>query len=114
MRRLFVSIYLSVFFLFISCLQKPNPEWIKISSIKPITTLDEFKNYIWVTTSNELFQMDLSNGKLVLSDKFNSKNSGLKSNFISSILIDKHNNKWIGTNDGLFVFQEGGVVLDKQ
>lgn len=36
-------------------------------------------------------------------------NSGLPSNYIYSIAIDRNGNKWIGTSQGVAVFKEGGV-----
>jgi len=39
----------------------------------------------------------------------------LPSNAITSVAIDKYENKWIGTNDaGLVIFKEGGVILNIQ
>jgi ligand-binding sensor domain-containing protein len=44
---------------------------------------------------------------------YNTSNSGLSSNRVTSITIDKDGNKWVGTRKGgLCVFKEGGVVLD--
>ncbi|RJP64835.1 MAG: T9SS C-terminal target domain-containing protein [Ignavibacteriales bacterium] len=45
---------------------------------------------------------------------FNTDNSGLPDNYIYSIAIDKDNNKWIGTSEGLSVFNEGGIVSVKE
>ena len=41
---------------------------------------------------------------------FNTSNSGLPDNYVSSIAIDGSGNKWIGTDGGLAVYKEGGVV----
>ena len=37
-------------------------------------------------------------------------NSGLSDNYVSSIVIDEFDNKWIGTLLGLSVFNEDGIV----
>jgi ligand-binding sensor domain-containing protein len=37
-------------------------------------------------------------------------NSGITSNIISCIAIDRKNNKWMGSPEGLILFNEGGVV----
>jgi hypothetical protein len=41
---------------------------------------------------------------------YNTSNSGVVSNWINCIAIDDSGNKWIGTDAGLAVFKEGGVV----
>jgi hypothetical protein len=42
---------------------------------------------------------------------YNTSNSGLPNDFVTTIVIDGSNNKWIGTHDrGLAVYNEGGVV----
>jgi ligand-binding sensor domain-containing protein len=42
---------------------------------------------------------------------YNTSNSGLPSNWVYSIAIDGQGNKWIGTDGGLAVYREGGVIL---
>lgn len=41
---------------------------------------------------------------------FSLENSGIIDYRVTSIYIDKHNNKWIGTKNGLSVYREGGVI----
>ena len=41
---------------------------------------------------------------------YNTSNSGLPDNDVSSLAIDGSGNKWIGTGGGLAVYNEGGVV----
>ena len=50
-------------------------------------------------------QFDGSNWKV-----YDTSNSGLPSDDVLSIAIDASGNKWIGTDAGLAVFKEGGVV----
>jgi ligand-binding sensor domain-containing protein len=42
---------------------------------------------------------------------YNEFNSNLPNNDVNAVLIDANNNKWIGTGNGLAVFNEGGVVI---
>jgi len=42
---------------------------------------------------------------------YDTSNSGLPHEHVYSIAIDGNGNKWIGTNGGLAVFNEGGVIL---
>jgi hypothetical protein len=42
---------------------------------------------------------------------YNEYTSGLPDSWVGSIAIDKLGNKWIGTNRGLSVFREDGVIL---
>ena len=40
------------------------------------------------------------------------KATGLPDNSVLAIAIDSQGNKWIGTDGGLAVYREGGVILD--
>jgi ligand-binding sensor domain-containing protein len=42
---------------------------------------------------------------------YNTSNSELPSNWVYSIAIDGQGNKWIGTDGGLAVYREGGIIL---
>ena len=41
---------------------------------------------------------------------FNTANSGLPHDLVYSIVLDEHENVWIGTDGGLAVYREGGVI----
>ena len=41
---------------------------------------------------------------------FNTSNSGLPDDWVSSIAIDEHENIWVGTGEGLAVYREGGII----
>ncbi len=43
---------------------------------------------------------------------YNTLNSSLPYNFVLSVVIDKYNNKWSCTLDGLAVHREGGVITN--
>ena len=43
---------------------------------------------------------------------YDTTNTPLSTNSIHSLFIDSHNNKWIGTYDGVFVFNDSGVFLN--
>ena len=43
-------------------------------------------------------------------ENFTVDNSGLSSNTVFSMDVDKYNNIWLGTQEGLCVFNEGGLV----
>jgi ligand-binding sensor domain-containing protein len=42
---------------------------------------------------------------------YKASNSGLPYNYICGIAIDGQVNKWIGTDGGLAVYREGGIIL---
>jgi ligand-binding sensor domain-containing protein len=44
---------------------------------------------------------------------YNTKNSGLLNNKVNTIVVDKYNNKWIGTDLGISIFNENGIDLEK-
>jgi len=47
-------------------------------------------------------------------DLFDTTNSDIPSNSVSSVVIDKNGNNWIGTSRGLAVYKEGGIVNIKE
>ena len=58
---------------------------------------------LWLASRNGLYQLsfDANNQKLTTSNRFTTQNSALKSNFIIRLGVDKHQNIWIGTNEGI-------------
>ncbi|MEO5673074.1 MAG: T9SS type A sorting domain-containing protein [Chitinophagales bacterium] len=70
-------------------------------------TIDE-NNIKWIGTDGGVVKLEDDS----LYTVYNTANSGLSSNLVSSIAIDPWNNKWICTYDGgLSAFREGGLVL---
>ncbi|MEJ5350849.1 MAG: two-component regulator propeller domain-containing protein [Melioribacteraceae bacterium] len=67
----------------------------------------------WIGTGNPLFQIGAGLIKYdnALPVIYNKSNSGLPSDFVSALLIDKHNKKWIGTNKGLAVYDDSNWIL---
>lgn len=53
---------------------------------------------IWIASTNGLFALNTTTGKAV---HFNTENSGLQSNYIKHILIDKQHTMWLATDAGL-------------
>ncbi len=76
--------------------------------------------YSWYITSlaidgkGSVWLTDYSNGLLAFNGgkwtSYTTSNSGLPDNSAFCIAFDSKGNKWIGTNNGLAVFNEGGIV----
>jgi len=62
---------------------------------------------IWLGTSNGLWSFDGAYWK-----DYSKDNSGIPSNTIRAITSDKKNNIWIGTDQGIAVFNSVGVKMD--
>ena len=60
----------------------------------------------WVATHNGLAKYDSIDWTA-----YHIGNSGIGSQLIYSLAIDRRGNKWIGTSDGLAVYREGGVIV---
>jgi ligand-binding sensor domain-containing protein len=84
-----------------------NSKFPSQSSVSAI--ICDVENNLWIGTGSGLVKFDG-----VEWTTYNSRNSGLLNDGITSILIDEYDNKWIGTLDGLAVFNEGGVILEKE
>jgi len=66
-------------------------------------------NAVWIGTVDAgLAKFDGLNWTI-----FNTLNSGLPQNYIKDILIDNQGNKWLGTELGLAIYREDGVLLTK-
>ncbi|WP_147676715.1 hybrid sensor histidine kinase/response regulator transcription factor [Algibacter pacificus] len=85
----------------------------KISSIKiPLATsyLVENDEVIWVGTQQDgLILLDVSNPKKpVIRDQFtnNTEKKALRSNRITSLVRDNHNKLWVGTYNGIYMYDE--------
>lgn len=66
-------------------------------------------NSVWIGT----FDAGLINFNGLNWKVFDTLNSGLPQNNIKDMLIDNQGNKWIGTELGLAIYREDGVVLTK-
>jgi sugar lactone lactonase YvrE len=94
---LVLSIYLFSF----SVLYAQNPEWINYTSVSnAISTVIEGDN-VWIGTNGGLVKFNKTTGERTF---FNKNNSGLPSNYVTSLAIDSSGNKWIGTYGGLAKF----------
>jgi ligand-binding sensor domain-containing protein len=70
---------------------------------------EKANNSVWIGTVDAgLAKFDGLNWTI-----FNTLNSGLPQNYIKDILIDNQGNKWIGTELGLAIYREDGVILSK-
>jgi ligand-binding sensor domain-containing protein len=88
-----------------TCTTFPNPA----AGANPGGTTDletDIDGSIWQLTFNELIRFDGTNW-----NTFNYQNAPISRTVDSKQLsIDKFGNKWIGTNNGLLVYKEGGVI----
>jgi ligand-binding sensor domain-containing protein len=74
-------------------------EWIVYTNGKYIHCLADEGEYLWVgTDGGGLIKLNKLTGEFILF------NSGLPSNRVYAIAIDKQGNKWIGTSAGLVKF----------
>jgi ligand-binding sensor domain-containing protein len=80
-----------------------NQEWIIFTSGKFISCFADEGDYLWVGTHvGGLVKLNKLTGEVIVYDKWN---SGLPSNYINAIAIDRQGNKWIGLlGDGLVKF----------
>lgn len=86
---------------------KENPAGKRVFSIL------EDNEFLWLGTGNGLVKFDPISEEFI---SFNTKNSGISGNAISSLLIDSKNNFWIGTNGGglnLFDRRDGKFIQIK-
>jgi len=105
------KILLSLFFIFgaLNFSFSQNPEWVNFTAGgNYIRALAIEGNYIWVGTEGGLVKLNMLTGEKI----YYTKATGLPDNSVLAIAIDSQGNKWIGTDGGLAVYREGGVILD--
>jgi ligand-binding sensor domain-containing protein len=101
----FFNIYLFLVLEFLvassgSLLSQSQDEWIIFNSTygKFILSLADEGNYLWVgTRGGGLVKLNKSTGDFIIYGRWN---SGLPSDTVLTIAIDKQGNKWIGTQNG--------------
>ena len=71
-------------------------KWVQYTNTDYVTEIVREGNYLWIGTTGGLIKFNKKTGEEEL---LNNINSGLPSNFITSIFIDKEGNKWIGTSN---------------
>ncbi|PIP76684.1 MAG: hypothetical protein COW85_12920, partial [Ignavibacteria bacterium CG22_combo_CG10-13_8_21_14_all_37_15] len=74
-----------------------TPVWENYVDSKPITSLADEGNNLWVGTTGGLIKLDKSSGEKTL---YNKGINGFPDNYINTITIDSVGNKWIGTKNG--------------
>ena len=84
-------------------LYSEEPQWINYTNGDIITVLVEEGEFIWVGTNGGVIKINKSTKETVF---YNSSNSGLPDNRVTSISIDDSGNKWIGTSTGLVKFMK--------
>jgi len=67
--------------------------------------IDKYDN-VWIGRRSGLIKFDGFNWTF-----YTIENSGVPFGQVNFIVIDYKNNKWIGTEDGLAVYRDGGVIL---
>ena len=76
-------------------------EWLQYTSGTQITALVDDGNYLWVGSYGGLTRLDKTTEDMT---HYNTANSGLPDNMISSIAKDVNGDWWIGTDNGLAKF----------
>jgi ligand-binding sensor domain-containing protein len=82
-----------------------QPSWVNHLSTAPIYCLAEEGDIVWAGSSGGLLKVDKSSG---LVTSFNTLNSDLPDNAVTSIVVGPDGRKWIGTLNGLAEF-DGSV-----
>ncbi len=102
MKRVYLSvIVIQIFFLSDADLFSQTSQWKDFTNSNAIFALCNENNTLWVGTSGGLVKVDMSSGNTVF---YNRGNSGISSNSVTSISIDKNGNKWIAGYMGLSKF----------
>jgi len=97
-----ILLLLIFFFYFSSTTISQNPEWINYTNGDWINAIEMEGDLVWVGTLGAgLVKIDRISGKTTFYDKIN---SGLPSNDVNHIAIDKSGNKWILNYDQLVKF----------
>lgn len=96
--KLFTNLLLLTILYFTSTLYCQGEKWINFYGNPPVLSQVADKDNVWECTEAGLVKIDISTLKTTL---FQTSNTKLPDNKITSITIDKKNNKWIGTLNGL-------------
>ncbi len=72
-----------------------NSDWKNYSDIPNVSSIAFENNFVWIGTNSGLIKFDKTTGENFFYDTTNSK---LPGNLITSIAIDKAGNKWIGVS----------------
>ena len=68
------------------------------------TFFDRKNKTLWIGTSEKgLFELQVSDDRATLIQQYTTENSKLKSNKINTLLVDKYQRTWAGTNAGVFL-----------
>ena len=95
MKRYFL---LLAFFLFCTDSVAQNPAWVNYTYAGNVVAMASEGDYIWAATEGGLVRLNTITHER---EFFNKANSGLPSNNITAVAVDKNGNKWIGTSRGL-------------
>lgn len=92
----------AILFFVAATVQAQSADWFSISSGLNIRAITEESGFLWVCTESGFAKFNKTTGEKTL---FNKTNSGLRSNFLTSVVIDNNGNKWIGSREtGLYKF----------
>ncbi|MFH1052207.1 MAG: two-component regulator propeller domain-containing protein [bacterium] len=103
MKNIYKIVIVTIISLMISSFNLLAEEWIQYTYGESITALAEEGDFVWVGTSAGLVKLNKETKDEIF---FNTANSGLPRNKITSIAIDNYGNKWIGTEIGLVKFDD--------
>src|SRR4030067_765087 len=97
----FSGILISIFGSQPSEAQAPETGWTLYTSGAEITALVDDGDFLWVGSYGGLAKLNKNTGDMT---RYNTANSGLPDNMISSIAKDVNGDLWIGTDNGLARF----------
>lgn len=88
-------------------------EWAGYTCPYQVKDICEDGNMLWLATNGGLVNIDKTNGEHQI---YNTTNSGLSTNFLTSVEMDSNGNLWIGTSMGYYddifnFFTAGGVHI---
>jgi ligand-binding sensor domain-containing protein len=82
-------------------LYSQNPEWIPYTTGNYVSALVLDKNYIWAGTSVGLLKIDKKTHEII---QYDHTNSGIPNDNVYALAIDAAGNKWLGTSEGMAMF----------
>jgi ligand-binding sensor domain-containing protein len=100
-KLLFLVLMVALFLAFTSKVFAQYDNWLNYTEGSIIYALEKDNNFIWAGTRGGLVRINTLNNSATFYDKIN---SGLPDNHVIAIAVDSTGKKWIGTWNGLAVF----------
>jgi ligand-binding sensor domain-containing protein len=99
-----VIFFTLTFILSTQCSYSQNPEWMNLFYCGSVVSIAQEGNFLWAATgSYGMMRLNKTNGEKVF---YTETNSELPSNYVNSIAVDNNGHKWIGTDEGLAMYDD--------